>query len=191
MEELLKKTLSAQGYRSKRLQKIWCLVVRGITFFVLFCALFILGYFFKRVGKVFEGDKLINWTFLTEDPQTLHVIDVNGTELKLSSKEYYSLKDKKTVQQWSKFLKQPKFPLYLKDLNQSLIKYEWMEFRAETRDTRRNLWKKRKKLQPKIFFLEGCWSIQQPLKTSKWNRRSTAMVKFLLVHLTEKLVGWA
>ena len=103
-------------------------LLRGITFFVLFCAAYLFwDIFSKGAGKVFEGDKLINWTFLTEDPQTLHVIDENGTELKLSSKEYYSLKDKKTVQQWSKFLKQPKFPLYLKDLNQSFnkVRVEW------------------------------------------------------------------
>ena len=103
-------------------------LLRGITFFVLFCAAYLFwDIFSKGAGKVFEGDKLINWTFLTEDPQTLHVIDENGTELKLSSKEYYSLKDKKTLEQWSKFLKQPKFPLYLKDLNQSFnkVRVEW------------------------------------------------------------------
>ena len=103
-------------------------LLRGITFFVLFCAAYLFwDIFSKGAGKVFEGDKLINWTFLTEDPQTLHVIDENGTELKLSSKEYYSLKDKKTLEQWSKFLKQPKFALYLKNLNQSFnkVRVEW------------------------------------------------------------------
>ena len=49
--------------------------LRGMTFFVLFCAAFLFwDIISKGAGKIFEGDGLINWEFLTAHPQTLHVI---------------------------------------------------------------------------------------------------------------------
>ena len=51
-------------------------LLRGMTFFVLFCAAFLFwDIISKGSSKVFEGDGLISWEFLTEHPQTLHVID--------------------------------------------------------------------------------------------------------------------
>ena len=83
-------------------EKIAFSVMRSMTYFVLFCA----GFLFwdiisKGSKKVFEGDGLINWEFITEHPQTLHVIETNGTKQKLSSNKYYQLKEEKISQQWN------------------------------------------------------------------------------------------
>ena len=79
-------------------------LLRGMTFFVLFCAAFLFwDILSKGAGKVFEGEGLINWEFLTEHPQTLHVIGEGEDEIKLSSSNYYRLKDEKMYEKWNTF----------------------------------------------------------------------------------------
>jgi hypothetical protein len=79
-------------------------LLRGMTFFVLFCAAFLFwDIISKGSSKVFEGDGLINWEFLTEHPQTLHVIGEGEDEIKLSSSNYYKLKDEKMLNKWGEF----------------------------------------------------------------------------------------
>jgi hypothetical protein len=79
-------------------------LLRGMTFFVLFCAAFLFwDIISKGSSKVFEGNGLINWEFLTEHPQTLHVIGEGEDEIKLSSSNYYKLKDEKMLNKWGEF----------------------------------------------------------------------------------------
>jgi len=79
-------------------------LLRGMTFFVLFCAAFLFwDIISKGSSKLFEGDGLINWEFLTEHPQTLHVIGEGEDEIKLSSSNYYKLKDEKMINKWEEF----------------------------------------------------------------------------------------
>ena len=93
-------------------------IMRFMTYFVLFCA----GFLFwdiisKGSKKVFEGEGLINWEFLTDHPQTLHVIDQNGTKQKLSSTKYYLLKEEKISKKWETYIAQSKFSNQLADLS--------------------------------------------------------------------------
>ena len=67
--------------------------LRGMTFLLFFVQLFFWDILSKGAGKVFEGDGLLNWEFLTAHPQTLHVIGEGEDEIKLSSTNYYKLKD--------------------------------------------------------------------------------------------------
>ena len=97
-------------------EKIAFSVMRSMTYFVLFCA----GFLFwdiisKGSKKVFEGDGLINWEFITEHPQTLHVIETNGTKQKLSSNKYYQLKEEKISQQWNAQIGNKEFLQNLKE----------------------------------------------------------------------------
>ena len=92
-------------------------IMRSMTYFVLFCA----GFLFwdiisKGSKKIFEGEGLINWEFLTEHPQTLHVIETNGTKQKLSSNKYYQLKEKKISKQWNAQIGDEKFSQNLNEL---------------------------------------------------------------------------
>ena len=68
-----------------------------------------MGYYIKRAGKIFEGDGLINWEFLTAHPQTLHVIGNEENETKLSSTNYYKLKDEMMLNQWEEFKKTQRY----------------------------------------------------------------------------------
>ena len=74
----------AKRFSRERVQEtIMFGIFRSMTFFVLFCA----GFLFwdilsKGSSKIFEGDGLINWEFLTEDPQTLQII---GEEIRKSN----------------------------------------------------------------------------------------------------------
>lgn len=109
-------------------------ILRSMTFFVLFCASFLFwDILSKGSSKIFEGEGLINWEFLTEDPQTLHVIEDGEAEIKLSSKKYYELKDDKMLQKWEKFKQSPEFKVSLNQLSVSLNKLteEWSEERLQ------------------------------------------------------------
>ena len=86
--------------KEKMVEKIAFSVMRSATYFVLFCAAYLFwDIFSKGSNKLFEGDG-INWEFLTQKPQTLHVIEANGTTQKLSSEKYYKFKEKKTLEKW-------------------------------------------------------------------------------------------
>ena len=50
--------------------------------------------FQKAQEKFFEEKGILNWEFLTDDPQTLHVLNEDGVEQRLDSKKYYALKDR-------------------------------------------------------------------------------------------------
>jgi len=98
-------------------EKIAFSVMRSMTYFVLFCA----GFLFwdiisKGSKKIFEGEGLINWEFLTEHPQTLHVIETNGTKQKLSSNKYYQLKEEKISKQWNDQIDNKEFLQNLEEL---------------------------------------------------------------------------
>lgn len=104
--------------------------LRGMTFFVIFCAAFLFwDILSKGAGKVFEGDGLLNWEFLTAHPQTLHVIGEGEDEIKLSSTNYYKLKDEMMFNKWDKFKKSKKFDEDRSLLNQKMmqIQNEWSE----------------------------------------------------------------
>ncbi|MBT3540238.1 MAG: hypothetical protein HN489_03795, partial [Opitutae bacterium] len=83
----------------------------------------------KGANKIFEGDGLINWEFLTEHPQTLHVIDEGDEEIKLSSSDYYKLKDEKIGAKWNLFAKSPEFGSKLSDLDNEMMELqkEWTD----------------------------------------------------------------
>ena len=103
---------------------------RGMTYFVLFCAAFLFwDILSKGANKIFEGDGLINWEFLTEHPQTLHVIDEGDEEIKLSSSDYYKLKDEKIGAKWNLFAKSPEFGSKLSDLDNEMMELqkEWTD----------------------------------------------------------------
>jgi phosphate transport system permease protein len=105
-------------------------LLRSMTFFVLFCTAFLFwDILSKGSTKIFEGDGLINWEFLTEDPQTLHVIKDGETEIKLSSKKYYKLKDEKMLQKWNAFKQSKDYDAALERLNLGIkaIRKEWTE----------------------------------------------------------------
>ena len=103
-------------------------LLRGMTFFVLFCAAFLFwDIISKGSSKVFEGDGLINWEFLTEHPQTLHVIGEGEDEIKLSSSNYYKLKDEKVLNKWGEFRKSSEYGSARKELDTriSRLQNEW------------------------------------------------------------------
>ena len=103
-------------------------LLRGVTFFVLFCAAYLFwDIFSKGAGKVFEGEGILNWEFLTDDPQTLHVLNEDGVEQRLSSKKYYALKDKKTLNRWNEFLAGSTYDSSQQKLNEafSALEKEW------------------------------------------------------------------
>ncbi len=104
-------------------------LLRAVTFFVLFCAAFLFwDIFSKGAGKVFEGEGILNWEFLTEDPQTLHVLEEEGVEKKLSSKKYYALKDQKTLVRWNEFLNNSNHASSLENLKNAFAELgkEWL-----------------------------------------------------------------
>ena len=116
--------------KAKGREKIAFFLLRSVTYLVLFCA----GYLFwdiisKGSNKVFEGEGLINWEFLTDDPQTLHVVKINGNELKLSSRKYYDLKDQLVSDQFKLFSNEPSFEVNFSELTRSFreLKMEWSD----------------------------------------------------------------
>ena len=126
----------AKRFSRERVQEtIMFGIFRSMTFFVLFCA----GFLFwdilsKGSSKIFEGDGLINWEFLTEDPQTLHVIGEGDSEIKLSSKKYYELKDDKMLQKWNTFKQSQNYEVDLQRMNLGFekIREEWSKNRLQT-----------------------------------------------------------
>jgi hypothetical protein len=81
----------------------------------------------KGHPKVFEGDGLINWEFLTAHPQTLHVIGEEEDEIKLSSSNYYKLKDEKMLNKWGEFRQSDEHGTARRELDArfSRLQYEW------------------------------------------------------------------
>lgn len=74
------------------------------------CAAYIFGDIFVKGGKkVFGEEGLVNVEFLTDYPQTLHVVNLNGTKKKLSSKKYYALKDELASRKFEAFRADPAF----------------------------------------------------------------------------------
>ncbi len=95
---------------AKMRERIVFLLLGIGTYFVIACAAYIFGDIFIKGGKkVFEGDGLLNLEFLTDYPQTLHVVDLNGTKKKLSSKKYYALKDKLASEKFAAFKAKPNY----------------------------------------------------------------------------------
>ena len=105
-------------------------LLRVMTFFVLFCAAFLFwDIFSKGAGKVFEGEGLLNWEFLSAHPQTLHVIGEGEDEIKLSSTNYYKLKDEKVLTQWKTFQQSEDYRNNFELLTQQVseLEQEWSE----------------------------------------------------------------
>lgn len=120
--------------KAKGQEKFAFYILRTLTYFVLFCA----GYLFwdivsKGSSKVFEGDGLLNWEFLTEDPQTLHVVTIGGEKQKLSSRKYYELKDQLIGEQFDSFANSQKFEGNFSSLKSSFVKIkkEWADQKLE------------------------------------------------------------
>ena len=102
--------------------------LRGMTFFVLFCAAFLFwDILSKGASKVFEGDGMLNWEFLTEHPQTLHVIGEGKDEIKLSSSNYFKLKDEKILVKWEEFRQSDEHDQARRELDKviNLLEREW------------------------------------------------------------------
>ncbi len=102
--------------------------LRGMTFFVLFCAAFLFwDILSKGASKVFEGDGMLNWEFLTEHPQTLHVIGEGKDEIKLSSSNYFKLKDEKILVEWEEFRQSDEHDQARRELDKviNLLEREW------------------------------------------------------------------
>ena len=107
--------------REKMVEKIAFSVMRSATYFVLFCAAYLFwDIISKGSKKIFEGEGLVNWEFLTQKPQTLHVIENNGTIKKLSSDQYYRFKEKKTLEKWKSLTNSISYEETLKFLEKNL-----------------------------------------------------------------------
>lgn len=103
-------------------------LLRGLTYFVLFCAAFLFwDIISKGNSKVFEGPGLINKEFLTEHPQTLHVIGQGPEEIKVSSSNYYKLKDTKMYEKWNIFAQSQEYSIQQRKLQfaTNLLQEEW------------------------------------------------------------------
>jgi phosphate transport system permease protein len=63
---------------------------RSATYFILVCATIIFGLiFFRGAGTVFKPTApFINWTFLTESPETLYVFEYEGKKMEMGDKEF-------------------------------------------------------------------------------------------------------
>ncbi|HWB60061.1 MAG TPA: phosphate ABC transporter permease PstA [Chthoniobacteraceae bacterium] len=63
---------------------------RLATYLVLLCAAFIFGYiFWKGCGAIFKSSApFVNWSFLTQPPETLHVFSYQGRHMELGDAAY-------------------------------------------------------------------------------------------------------
>ncbi|HEY8966420.1 MAG TPA: phosphate ABC transporter permease PstA, partial [Candidatus Methylacidiphilales bacterium] len=74
-----------------RIEALWMWLFRGVTYFVLLCALGIFGTIVVKGAPVlFKPDfPFVNVAFLTQKPETLHVLgEGDGSEMKLGDTEY-------------------------------------------------------------------------------------------------------
>lgn len=104
--------------------------LRGMTYFVLFCTAFLFwDILSKGANKIFEGDGLVNWEFLTEHPQTLHVIGEGKDEIKLSSSNYFKFKDEKMFVKWEEFRQSNQYDQARKELDRVInrLQREWKD----------------------------------------------------------------
>ena len=82
---------------AKRVERVWFWAFRLVTYAVLFCALSIFGTIIAKGGPVLFKSHFpfVNVAFLTEKPETLHVIPMpDGTKLELGDTEYRARQDK-------------------------------------------------------------------------------------------------
>ena len=83
-----------QASRSRAIEAVAFGVFRSATYFVLICATVIFGLiFFRGAGTVFKTSApFINWTFLTQPPETLYVFDHEGRHYEMGDKEFRAFK---------------------------------------------------------------------------------------------------
>ena len=97
-------------------------ITRILTYVILFCACFIFwDIISKGSRKLFTDDGFINWSFLSESPQTLHVIEHNGEISKLSSDEYFKFKEELSESAWDELNTRDEFTKVQKRLKANLI----------------------------------------------------------------------
>jgi phosphate transport system permease protein len=67
---------------------------RSATYFILICATVIFGWIFFRGGAtVFNSTApFVNWTFLSQAPETLHVFDYEGKNYEMGDREFRTFK---------------------------------------------------------------------------------------------------
>jgi phosphate transport system permease protein len=72
---------------------------RSATYLVLICATLIFGWIFIRGGAtVFKSSApFVNWTFLTEAPETLYVFDHDGKHYEMGNREFRAFKEKNAL----------------------------------------------------------------------------------------------
>lgn len=72
---------------------------RSATYLILLCATAIFGVIlFRGAGAVFQSTPpFINWSFVTESPETLHVFEWNGGKYKLGDREFRRFKEQNAI----------------------------------------------------------------------------------------------
>ena len=74
-------------------------VFRSATYFVLICATIIFGLIFYRgAGSVFQASPpFVNWSFITEAPETLYVFELDGKKHEMGNKEFREFKTSRNL----------------------------------------------------------------------------------------------
>jgi len=88
-----------QPSTARTIERVAFWAFRSATYLVLLCAVIIFGVIFIRGGAtVFRASPpFVNWTFLTESPETLYVFDYQGAHYELGDKEFRRFKEEKKV----------------------------------------------------------------------------------------------
>ncbi len=81
---------AARRSRSRSFEKFIFGATRIATYVVLFCGLFVFGdILFKGSKTVFQAEfPFINFTFLTQAPESLHVFEYNGVEMEMGDHDF-------------------------------------------------------------------------------------------------------
>ena len=93
---------------------------------------------------------------MTDDPQTLHVLNEDGVEQRLSSKKYYALKDKKTLNRWNEFLAGSTYESSQQKLKEafSTLEKEWQAQEREKKYLRSFVGGRKRPIGEQVWFLE-------------------------------------
>ena len=84
------KPFARQASASRTVEAVAFGLFRTATYFVLVCATVIFALiFFRGAGTVFKTSApFVNWTFLTQPPETLYVFDHEGRHYEMGDKEF-------------------------------------------------------------------------------------------------------
>ncbi len=83
-----------QPSRARAAEKFAFGFFRSSTYFILLCAVAIFGVIiFKGAGTVFQlKPPFVNWTFLSQSPETLYVFEFEGKKMELGDREFRAFK---------------------------------------------------------------------------------------------------